>query len=150
MLTRLFVAVVATSLLAACNSVPDPIEAYGDDAHKPLASWQEIYVSPPGGGVSKAVHRGYLSRRHTLANREGVFVVTNLQHEEIGFVLPSGEAYMYGESVTGEREPKMVSLSGVDSGILKLLGYPGIVSLKNVSPGTEPGSTDKKMAKGDG
>jgi hypothetical protein len=109
---------------------PEKPDAWADETHR---EWKKVYTTVIVEGTKQRTHQGYVCHRFRLRDRNGTHFVFNREHEQRGFVLPVGKAFVFEKTRDGETVSREIAYAGVDRGILAILGVKGIVEYEPVS-----------------
>lgn len=95
--------------------------------------WNNIYSIDVRDEEVTRKRVGYLDRVYSEEDREGKSFVRDLRHDERGFLLPGGKAFLLERS-HGDREVwRDLGNTGFNDGVRKILGVPGRIKLEPVS-----------------
>jgi hypothetical protein len=91
-------------------------------------------------------HVGYLCRRYTLEDRDGELHVHDIAHRMVGFVLPSGKAFVFEKDRDGNPVRREIGQFTTDLGVMRILGIEGRVEYEEVTASEEPAPEEAAKA----
>lgn len=126
--------------LVGCGGDPEVIESLEPDIsvllqpgeEKVYHEWQRVYsvVNTSEGVVQN--HVGFVDRRFTVDNPEGLLFVLDRTHAIRGLILPEGRAYISEKGPDQPMRFRSLGLTGQDIGLKKILDVPGGIKLQQV------------------
>ena len=122
------------ALVLGCTFGPEPTGEeidlrVGGDSDPIYHTWSNV-LSVEATGQRNAV--GFLDRRFSDADREGITFVLDREHREKGFFLPGGKAFRFlfdGEAPKGHED---LGHTGLESGVKQILGVTGAIAVEEV------------------
>jgi hypothetical protein len=97
--------------------------------------WRSIRSVVVQGTQKTVTLVGFLEHRHSGEDPDGLYLVFDRDHDERGFVLPGGAAYVYVTDPQGDVTTRQVENLGLLAGIQKILEVPGDIELAALPKG---------------
>jgi hypothetical protein len=129
-----------------CGTTPDSGARPERESAEVLREWRKvIHVHMKEGKLARD-HVGYLCRQYKLEDRAGEIYVYDLAHRAIGFVMPSGKAFVFEKDRDGKQVRREVAHLTTDLGVMRILGIEGRVEYEPVTAGEVKTSEDEAKA----
>lgn len=94
--------------------------------------WKQIYSADIRGKTVTRKRVGYLDRVYSDEDSAGKFFVRDRKHDERGFLLPGGKAFVLEQRYRGPDVWTDLGNTGFNNGVKKILGVPGRIQFEPV------------------
>ncbi len=119
-------------LLTGCGTAPGT-QSLRSDEGRVLNDWQMVFTVQPQDGRPLRHHVGYVHRRYTETDPDGIVYVLDVAHKRRGYVLPNGEAYTFEVEELELKEKKDLGNYGYENGVKNILGLSGTIDFEPVT-----------------
>ena len=123
---------LAFGWLSGCGESPDAVDEEPDlnalmqtPSETVYHEWRKVYSVETREKELVRTHVGFLDKRYTLSDQEGRLFVVDRAHEDRGFILPSGRAYVIEGRKGGEKTPRNLGVCTFETAVKKILDVPG-------------------------
>ena len=143
---------IAAVFLVGCRSTGD-VRSSGrsdgtDEGGQVLHAWTQV-VEVRGEGLSQVrQHVGYVHKRYSEDNPDGIWFVLDPAHSRRGFILPTGQVYAFEARESEVPARRALGNFAFENGVREILGVSGTLEFQPIAEASSGGTA--RPAPGEG